>query len=89
MNEFKTLIGKVATGATLTAEESAQAFDLMMSGEATASQMGAFLMAMRVRGETLDEITGAVTTMRSKMLAVASTPAVTAQVLTISPPARR
>lgn len=74
MNEFKTLIGKVATGATLTAEESANAFDLMMSGEATLSQMGAFLMAMRVRGETLDEITGAVTTMRSKMLGVPAPP---------------
>jgi anthranilate phosphoribosyltransferase len=70
MDEFKALIGKVATGATLTREESAHAFDRMMSGEATPSQMGALLMALRVRGETVDEITGAVTTMRAKMLAV-------------------
>jgi anthranilate phosphoribosyltransferase len=42
----------------------------MMSGEATPSQMGGLLMALRVRGETVDEITGAVTTMRSKMLGV-------------------
>src|SRR5436853_2332696 len=42
----------------------------MMSGEATPSQMGALLMALRVRGETVDEITGAVSAMRSKMLHV-------------------
>ena len=74
MTEFKTLIGKVATGATLTVEESARAFELMMTGEATPSQMGALLMAMRIRGETLDEITGAVKTMRSKMLTVPAPP---------------
>ena len=69
-DEFKALIAKVATGASLTREESASAFDRMMSGEATPSQMGGLLMALRVRGETVDEITGAVTTMRAKMLAV-------------------
>jgi anthranilate phosphoribosyltransferase len=69
-DEFKALIAKVATGASLTREEAASAFDRMMSGEATPSQMGALLMALRVRGETVDEITGAVTTMRAKMLAV-------------------
>src|SRR6266536_3672155 len=70
MDELKALIAKVASGAALTLEESAQAFDRMMSGEATPSQMGGLLMALRVRGETVDEITGAVRTMRSKMLAV-------------------
>jgi len=70
MDEFKALIGKVATGAALTREEAAHAFDRMMSGEATPSQMGGLLMALRLRGETVDEITGAVTTMRSKMLPV-------------------
>ena len=59
-DDFKALIAKVATGATLTREEAAHAFDRMMSGEATPSQMGGFLMALRVRGETVDEITGAV-----------------------------
>ena len=69
-DNFKTLIGKVATGATLSREESARAFELMMSGEATPSQMGGLLMALRVRGETIDEITGAVTAMRAKMVRV-------------------
>src|SRR5689334_7596799 len=46
----------------------------MMSGEATPSQMGGLLMALRVRGETVDEITGAVSAMRSKMLRVLAPP---------------
>jgi len=70
MEKFRALIGKVATGAVLSQEESAHAFDKMMSGEATPSQMGAFLMGLRVRGETVDEIAGAVATMRSKMTTV-------------------
>src|SRR5436853_2139378 len=74
MDDFKALIGKVATGATLTREESAKAFDHMMSGEATPSQMGGLLMGLRLRGETVDEITGAVTTMRGKMQRVAAPP---------------
>ena len=69
--QFRGLIGKVATGATLTREEAAGAFEQMMSGEATPSQMGALLMGLRVRGETVDEITGAVTAMRAKMVRVA------------------
>src|SRR6201996_9210292 len=70
MDDLKSIIGKVATGATLTRDEAASAFDSMMSGEATPSQIGGLLMAMRVRGETVDEITGAVSAMRSKMLPV-------------------
>ncbi len=63
---FKALLGKVAGGGTLTADESRQAFDIMMSGDATASQMGGLLLALRTRGETVEEITGAATTMRAK-----------------------
>src|SRR5215472_12744625 len=70
MDDLKSIIGKVATGATLTREESATAFDSLMSGEATPSQMGGLLMALRVRGETVEEITGAVSAMRAKMLRV-------------------
>jgi anthranilate phosphoribosyltransferase len=69
-DELKGLIAKAATGAALTREEAARGFDTMMSGEATPSQMGGLLMALRVRGETVDEITGAVTAMREKMLRV-------------------
>ncbi len=69
-DEFKGLIAKAATGAALSREEAARGFDTMMSGEATPSQMGGLLMALRVRGETVDEITGAVTAMREKMLRV-------------------
>src|SRR5437016_14183605 len=74
MDEFKALIAKVASGAALTRDEAASAFDVMMSGAATPSQMGGLLMGLRVRGETIDEITGAVTTMRSKMLRVEAPP---------------
>src|SRR6202050_3690874 len=70
MDNLKSIIGKVATGATLSSAEAAAAFDSMMSGEATPSQMGGLLMALRVRGETVDEITGAVSAMRAKMLSV-------------------
>jgi anthranilate phosphoribosyltransferase len=73
-DDFKTLLAKVAGNTALTREESARAFDRMMSGEATPSQMGALLMALRVRGETVDEITGAVTAMRAKMLKVDAPP---------------
>ncbi len=70
MDDLKSIIGKVATGATLSRDEAASAFDSMMSGEATPSQMGGLLMALRVRGETVDEITGAVSAVRAKMLRV-------------------
>ncbi|MFL6799791.1 MAG: anthranilate phosphoribosyltransferase [Xanthobacteraceae bacterium] len=73
-DEFRGLLAKAATGATLSREEAARGFDTMMSGEATPSQMGGLLMALRVRGETVDEITGAVTAMRQKMLRVKAPP---------------
>ncbi len=66
MEDFRGLLGKVADGKPLTEAESERAFDIMMSGDATPSQMGAFLMALRVRGETVAEITGAVRVMRAK-----------------------
>jgi anthranilate phosphoribosyltransferase len=72
MDSFKPLIAKVAAGAQLTRAEAAAAFDSMLSGDVTPAQIGGFLMALRVRGESVDEITGAVTAMRSKMLRVAA-----------------
>ncbi|MCB4771537.1 anthranilate phosphoribosyltransferase [Ancylobacter sp. Lp-2] len=74
MENLKAVIGKIATGATLTRAEAAGAFDIMMSGEATPSQIGAVLMGLRVRGEDVEEIAGAVTTMRAKMLRVSAPP---------------
>ena len=70
MESFKPLIAKVATGASLTQAEASAAFNDMLSGEVTPAQMGGFLMALRVRGETVEEITGAVSAMRAKMLKV-------------------
>ena len=70
MDSFKPYIAKVATGATLSQEEARAAFDALLSGEVTPSQAGAFLMALRVRGEALDEITGAAAAMRARMLPV-------------------
>lgn len=70
MQGLKNHIAKVALGQSLTFDEAREAFDIMMSGEATPSQIGGFLMALRVRGETVPEISGAVATMRAKMLPV-------------------
>jgi len=74
MESFKPLIAKVAAGATLSRAEATAAFDAMLSGEVTPSQMGGFLMALRVRGESVEEITGAVSAMRAKMLTVTAPP---------------
>ncbi len=63
---MKSFIGKVSDGASLTVSESEQAFSVIMSGDATPSQIGGFLMALRVRGETVDEITGAARAVRAK-----------------------
>lgn len=70
MSTFKDFIAKVADGHALTAEEAREAFEVILSGSATPSQLGGFLMAIRVRGESIAEVTGAVETMRAKMLPV-------------------
>jgi len=67
---FKAMLGRVMAGEKLGEIEAASAFDAMMSGDATPAQMGAFLSALRLRGETVEEITGAARTMRAKMLRV-------------------
>jgi len=70
MPDLKGLIGKAATGAALSRGEAEKAFDIMMSGDATPAQMGGLLMALRVRGETVAEITGAASVMRAKMTTI-------------------
>jgi anthranilate phosphoribosyltransferase len=64
--DLKSLLATVAAGRSLSESEAEAAFDIIMSGDATPSQMGGFLMALRVRGETVDEITGAARIMRAK-----------------------
>ena len=70
MAELKPFIATAANGQALSRAEAREAFGVMMSGEATPSQIAGLLMALRVRGETVDEITGAVEIMREKMLRV-------------------
>ncbi|MSO53675.1 MAG: anthranilate phosphoribosyltransferase [Rhodospirillales bacterium] len=72
--DMKPLLALVATGKSLSADEAERAFDIIMSGEATPAQIGAFLMALRVRGETVDEITGAVRIMRAKATPIEAPP---------------
>ncbi|SFB80064.1 anthranilate phosphoribosyltransferase [Tropicimonas isoalkanivorans] len=66
---LKPLIGLAADRA-LTAAEAEAAFDALFEGEATPSQIGGFLMALRTRGETVEEITAAAKVMRAKCNAV-------------------
>ena len=72
MADLKPYIAKAASGEPLSLEDSRAAFDIMMSGQATPSQIGGLLMALRVRGETVPEIAGAVASMRSRMLGVSA-----------------
>lgn len=77
---LKPFLAKLAEGRSLDADEAEAAFDIIMSGSASQAQIGAFLMALRARGETVDEITGAVRIMRAKAVAV-SAPADTIDVV--------
>jgi anthranilate phosphoribosyltransferase len=70
MPDLKTSIGKIAAGERLSRAEAEEAFGAIMSGEATPVQIGAFLTGLRLRGETVEEISGAVATMRAKMTRV-------------------
>jgi len=70
MSDLKPYIHHVAEGKPLSQTQAEAAFTIMMSGQATPAQIGGFLMALRVRGETIDEISGAVKAMRAKMLSV-------------------
>ncbi len=72
MDTFKPFIAKVATGASLTAMEARDAFDTILSGEVTPAQSAGFLMALRVRGETVAEISGAVSALRSRAVRVSA-----------------
>lgn len=71
---MKPTLARLARGETLSADEAEAAFGLIMSGEASPAQIAGLLMAMRVRGETVPELVGAVRAMRARMLAVAAPP---------------
>jgi anthranilate phosphoribosyltransferase len=71
---LKPLLAQVAAGRALSEAEAETAFDIIMSGNATPSQMGGLLMALRVRGETVEEIAGAARTMRAKALTIGAPP---------------
>ena len=68
--DIKTALGKIAQRQDLTGEEMRGVMNIIMSGEATPSQIGAFLMGMRVKGETVGEIAAAVSILREKMVQV-------------------
>ena len=70
MHSFRTHLAKVAAGEALSRDAARAAFDDLLSGEVTPVQAGAFLTALKVRGETTDEIAGAVSAMRGRMLRV-------------------
>src|ERR1700734_3894209 len=67
---LKPFLARLAAGETLSDDQAEAAFDVIMSGEATPAQIGGLLMAMRIRGETVAEITGAVRAMRARMTAI-------------------
>jgi anthranilate phosphoribosyltransferase len=64
------VLGRLATGQPMSEVQSEEVFDTVMSGAATPAQVGALLMALRLRGETVDEITGAARSLRSKALTI-------------------
>ena len=70
MPDFKALLAAAASGRSLSVAEARRAFDIMLSGDATPAQMGGLLMALRTRGETVDEIVGGVQSMRGRMTAI-------------------
>jgi len=71
-DQMKALIGRVAAGQVLNLDQARQAFEIMMSGDATPAQVGGFLMALRVRGETVDELTAGAQALRARMVKVAA-----------------
>ncbi|MFH1790455.1 MAG: anthranilate phosphoribosyltransferase [Candidatus Omnitrophota bacterium] len=71
---IKEMINKAAQGRDLSREEARGVFDEIMSGGATDSQIAAFITALRIKGETVDEITGAARVMREKALKITPGP---------------
>ena len=69
-DRMKLLLARVASGESLAVAEARDAFEIMMSGDATPAQVGGFLMGLRVRGETVDELVGGAQVLRERMVTV-------------------
>jgi anthranilate phosphoribosyltransferase len=67
---IQSALARLLDGRDLTRSEARAAMDQIMSGEATGAQIGAFLVALRLKGETPDEIAGCAEAMRAHVLAV-------------------
>ncbi|MCC7260350.1 MAG: anthranilate phosphoribosyltransferase, partial [Alphaproteobacteria bacterium] len=67
MTALNTHLSKLLDGHNLTRDESGFAFQIMMNGGATPAMMAALMVALRMKGESVDEITGAAMAMRAKM----------------------
>ncbi|WP_137125227.1 anthranilate phosphoribosyltransferase [Roseomonas sp. HF4] len=67
---LKPILARLAAAERLSESEAEDAFGIIMGGEATPAQIAGLLMALRVRGETVAEMTGAVRAMRARMVAV-------------------
>ena len=65
-------IEKLFQGKALSLEESKDSMDFIMNGEATSAQIAAFLVSLRIKGETVEEITGMATSMRNNSLTVSN-----------------
>jgi len=74
MAHISSSLAKIAAGSTLDRTEAFNTFDEITAGRATPSQVGALLMGLRVRGETIDEMIGAVGALRAKVLRVTAPP---------------
>lgn len=71
---MKAILARLAQGERLAESEAEIAFGMIMAGEATPAQIAGLLMAMRVRGETVAEMTGAVRAMRARMIPIEAPP---------------
>ena len=63
---MKEILAKLVEGKDLTKEEAMKAQELILTGQATEAQIACFLTALRMKGETLDEITGLAAVLRNK-----------------------
>src|ERR1700744_3566795 len=71
---FEALLAKAEKGEDLSAAEARRGFDDIFGGNVPEKDIGQLLVALAKKGETVDELLGAVTSMRSKMVAIEAPP---------------